>query len=95
MARIGRPQEEVLTLSDIEREELERLGRSQSASHSGLSKSTVARMLTLFNVKPHRSKTFRLSSDPLFVDKVRDTPDQVRGRALPRPARLCPRPLRR
>ncbi len=28
-------------------------------------------MLTLFNVRPRRSKTFRLSSDPLFVDKVR------------------------
>ena len=34
MARIGRPQEQVLALSDIERDELERLGRSQSASHS-------------------------------------------------------------
>ena len=43
-----------------------------AAAASGLSKSTVARMLTLFNVRPHRSKTFRLSSDPLFVDKVRD-----------------------
>ena len=162
MTRIGRPQEQLLMLSDIEREELDRLGRSQSASHSlvrraqiilasaageantsiasrlgvsnptichwrkiwfekgltglygearsgrprthdeeriasllrtvleskpvgathwtvrsaaaasGLSKSTVARMLALFNVRPHRSKTFRLSSDPLFVDKVRD-----------------------
>jgi putative transposase len=162
MARIGRPQKQVLTLSEIERDELERLGRSQSASHSlvrrahiilasaageantsiasrlgfsnptichwrkiwfekgltglygeakpgrprthdeeriasllrtvieskpvgathwtvrsaaattGLSKSTVARMLALFNVRPHRSKTFRLSSDSLFVDKVRD-----------------------
>ena len=34
MARIGRPQEQVLTLSDIERDELGRLGRSQSASYS-------------------------------------------------------------
>ena len=162
MARIGRPQGQVLTLSDIERDELERFGRSLTATHSlvrraqiilasangeantsiasrlgvsnptichwrkiwfekgltglygearsgrprthdeeriasllrtvlesrpvgathwtvrsaaaasGLSKSTVARMLALFNVQPHRSKTFRLSNDPLFVDKVRD-----------------------
>ena len=42
-----------------------------AAAASGLSKSTVAPMLTLFNVRPHRSKTFRLSSDPLLVDKVR------------------------
>ena len=34
MARVGRPQEQLLMLSDIEREELDRLGRSQSASHS-------------------------------------------------------------
>ncbi len=34
MARIGRPQGQALTLSDIERDEHERLGRSQSASHS-------------------------------------------------------------
>ena len=43
-----------------------------AAATTGLSKSTVARMPALFNVRPHRSKTFRLSSDPLFVDKVRD-----------------------
>jgi hypothetical protein len=25
-----------------------------------------------FGLQPHRSQTFKLSSDPLFVDKVRD-----------------------
>ena len=35
-------------------------------------KSTVQRYLALFGVQPHRSKGFRLSTDPLFVDKVRD-----------------------
>lgn len=162
MARIGRPQEHVLTLKDNEREELERIARSRSAAHglvrraqiilasaggeantsiahrlgvtnptichwrkkwfeqglaglygearpgrprthdeeavadllrtvlkskpsggthwtvrsaaeaTGLSKSTVARMLALFGVQPHRSKSFKLSTDPLFVDKVKD-----------------------
>lgn len=162
MARIGRPQERVLTLVDSEREELERIARSRSAAHglvrraqiilasaggeantsiahrlgvtnptichwrkrwfelglaglygearpgrprthdevavadllrtvlkskpqggthwtvrsaaeaTGLSKSTVARMLALFGVQPHRSKSFKLSTDPLFVDKVKD-----------------------
>uniref|UniRef100_UPI0009EDB8CE IS630 family transposase n=1 Tax=Gluconobacter thailandicus TaxID=257438 RepID=UPI0009EDB8CE len=43
-----------------------------AASATGLSKSTVGRMLALFGVQPHRSKSFRLSTDPLFVDKVKD-----------------------
>ena len=34
MARIGRPQGQILTLSDVERDQLNRLGRSQTASHS-------------------------------------------------------------
>ena len=34
MARIGRPQGQALTLSDIERDELERFGRSLTATHS-------------------------------------------------------------
>ena len=34
MARTGRPQDRLLSLSAIEREELERLGRSRSAPHS-------------------------------------------------------------
>jgi len=43
-----------------------------AAEVTGLSKSTVARMLALFGVQPHRSKSFKLSTDPLFVDKVKD-----------------------
>ena len=43
-----------------------------AAQETGLSKSTVARMFVLFGVQPHRSKSFQLSTDPLFVDKVRD-----------------------
>jgi putative transposase len=39
---------------------------------TGMPKSTVQRYLALFGVRPHRSKGFRLSPDPLFVDKVRD-----------------------
>jgi putative transposase len=162
VARTGRPQDRLLSLSAIEREELERLDRSRSAPHSlvrraqiilgsasgetnlgiarrlgvsnptvchwrkkwfdrglvglygearpgrprtheeervaellrtvldskpadathwtvrsaaattRLSKSTVARTFALFGVQPHRSKHFKLSTDPEFVDKVRD-----------------------
>ena len=32
----------------------------------------MQRYLRLFGVHPHRSKTFKLSTDPLFVEKVRD-----------------------
>ena len=42
------------------------------ARESGLSHTTVRRIWAAFGVQPHRSETFKLSSDPLFVDKVRD-----------------------
>jgi len=42
------------------------------AKHSGLSHSTIGRIWRAFGLKPHRSETFQLSNDPLFVDKVRD-----------------------
>jgi hypothetical protein len=29
-------------------------------------------MWAAFGLQPHRSQTFKLSDDPLFVDKVRD-----------------------
>ncbi len=38
----------------------------------GLSVSTVQRIWRAFGLQPHRSETFKLSSDPLFVEKVRD-----------------------
>ena len=40
--------------------------------HTGVSKSTVQRWFKLFGVQPHRQRTFRLSNDPFFVEKVRD-----------------------
>lgn len=42
------------------------------AAHSGVSKSTVQRWFALFGVQPHRQRTFKLSTDPFFVEKVRD-----------------------
>src|SRR5271170_3920975 len=42
------------------------------AKASGLSVSTVHRIWNAFSLQPHRSETFKLSSDPLFVEKVRD-----------------------
>lgn len=43
----------------------------QAADSNGLSKSTVHRVFRAFAVQPHRSKSFKLSSDPFFVEKVR------------------------
>jgi len=39
---------------------------------SGLSVSTVHRIWNAFSLQPHRSETFKLSTDPQFVEKVRD-----------------------
>ena len=42
------------------------------ARTSGLSTSTVQRIWRAFGLQPHREGTFKLSTDPDFVDKVRD-----------------------
>ena len=42
------------------------------AERSGLSKSTIGRIWRAFELKPHRADTFKLSTDPLFVEKVYD-----------------------
>ena len=42
------------------------------AAETGFSHTTIRRMWAAFGLRPHRSQTFKLSSDPLFVDKVRD-----------------------
>lgn len=42
------------------------------AKATGVSISTVHRIWRAFSLQPHRSETFKLSTDPLFVEKVRD-----------------------
>lgn len=42
------------------------------AAKTGISKSTVQRYFRLFGVQPHRTTSFTLSTDPFFVEKVRD-----------------------
>jgi len=42
------------------------------ATETGISKSTVQRLWRDFGLKPHRFSTFKLSTDPFFVEKVRD-----------------------
>jgi hypothetical protein len=42
------------------------------ARHSGISTSSVGRIWRSFGLQPHRLETFKRSTDPLFVAKVRD-----------------------
>ena len=42
------------------------------ATKLGVSQSTVSRAWRAFGLQPHREETFKLSTDPLFIDKVRD-----------------------
>ncbi len=42
------------------------------ARQSGISTSSVQRIWRAFGLQPHRAETFKLSTDPLFVAKVRD-----------------------
>ncbi len=42
------------------------------AEACGLSAATVSRIWRAFGLKPHRTETFKLSKDPLFMEKIRD-----------------------
>jgi transposase len=42
------------------------------AARTGLSQSTISRIWRAFGLKPHRTGSFPLSTDPLLIDKVRD-----------------------
>ena len=46
--------------------------RASMARRAGLSKSTIGRIWRKFDLKPHLAGTFKLSTDPLFVEKVVD-----------------------
>ncbi len=63
------------------------------AKSQGVSKSTVSNIWRSHNLKPHRVKTFKLSRDPKFLEKLTDVvglylnpPQQARLRGHPNPA---------
>ena len=60
-----------LTLESTPRDATHWSTRSM-ATVTGMSPSTVSRVWRAFSLQPHRTETFKLSTDPLFVDKVRD-----------------------
>ncbi len=46
--------------------------RSKMAQRTGLSKTTIGKIWKDFGLKPHRVDHFKLSNDPLFIDKLYD-----------------------
>lgn len=80
VARPGRPRsyhdDEIATLLNKVLQDKPRQSTHWStrlaSQETGISKSRVQRYLHLFGIQPHRSKSFKLSRDPFFVEKVRD-----------------------
>src|SRR5216117_3680834 len=60
-----------MTLESTPREATHWSTRSMAKS-CGLSQTAVSRIWRAFALQPHRSETFKLSKDPLFIEKVRD-----------------------
>src|SRR3954451_16994400 len=46
--------------------------RAKMAERTGLSRSSIGRIWKAFDLKPHRADTFKLSNDPLFLEKIFD-----------------------
>jgi transposase len=44
----------------------------EMAKHTGLSRMAISRIWRAFGLQPHRTESFKLSPDPLLIDKVRD-----------------------
>jgi transposase len=42
------------------------------AKQTGLSHATISRIWRAFRLQPHRTETYKLSPDPLLIEKVRD-----------------------
>ena len=74
LARIGDADVErviVTTLEETPRDATHWSTRSM-AQAAGMSQSAVSRIWRAFGLKPHLVDSFKLSPDPLFIDKVRD-----------------------
>ena len=64
------------------------LAPGSMAREMGMSQTAVSRIWRAFELQPHRQATFKLSTDPFFVDKVCD----IVGRYLDPPLKamvLC------
>jgi transposase len=79
--RVGRPREIgddkieqiiVDTLQSAPPDEASHWSTRSMAKHAQVSQTMVSRVWRAFGLKPHRQDTWKLSTDPQFVDKVRD-----------------------
>jgi transposase len=61
----------VKTLESIPKDATHWSTRSM-AKATGMSQTAISRIWRAFALQPHRSESFKISRDPLFVDKVRD-----------------------
>ena len=71
---IGDEQIEAVIVATLERtpKDATHWSRAAMAAESGLSRSTIGRIWKEFRLKPHLVDGFKLSSDPQFIEKVRD-----------------------
>ena len=71
---IGDDQIEEVIVATLERQprDATHWSRASMSAESGLSKSTVGRIWKAFRLQPHLVDTFKISHDPMFVEKVRD-----------------------
>ena len=60
-----------MTLESTPRDATQWSTRSM-AKATGLTQTAVSRIWRAFALQPHRTETFKLSTDPLFIEKVRD-----------------------
>ena len=58
------------------------------AKKSGLAQNAIHRIRTTFGLKPHLQETFKLSTDPFFVEKLRDVVGSI-SILLNKPAPQC------
>src|SRR6266702_4279302 len=56
--------------------------RASMARRSGLSKSSIGRIWRKFELKPHLTGGFKLSSDPLFIEKVVEVVSEIRCKSM-------------
>src|SRR5256712_2402240 len=67
------PVEDVVTLTlETKPRDATHWSTRAMAARCGLSQTTVARVWRAFGLQPHRTDTFKLSPDPLLIEKVRD-----------------------
>lgn len=65
--------ERVITLTlETTPEDASHWSTRSMAQRAGMTQSAVSRIWRAFALQPHRTETFKLSKDPLFIEKVRD-----------------------